>query len=139
MRKKVLYIILLIIEIILWMLSVLSIIDTCVFIYSKREATAKIEKIEKAEKPKPYILTLIYYNEYEHKYITSKVKNISGLYGRKLDINSNINVLYGKRFPSVTYLSDCKHPNYGQVIVLLVFFLILSFAIYFNISTLKKK
>jgi len=124
---------LLIIEVILFILGLLSLIDDSLFLITKREASANIIKVEKLKLPNPYRITLSYYNEFEHKDIITHIDDIDGIYGQTLPTTGeSLSVYYKPYFPKAVYIIDYKHPNIGYLIIYCVFLAIMFLAAYFS-------
>lgn len=132
-------IILIFVEIILFFLGVWVLIGDITFITTKKEVSAKIIKIEKLQKPKPYKITLEYFNEYENKEIKADIDDISGTYGLTLPlVNNYVKIYYSKESQKIVYLVDYKYPHIGNLVIYLFFISIIIIAIIFNVLTLKK-
>lgn len=134
--------ILLIIEICLLFLGVLSLIDHSVFLLTKREGVGKVLKIEKLNVPKPYVITIQYFNEYENKTTVMTVDDIDGRYGaQNLEKwkAGEVCVYYKKYFPRQIYLCTYKYPNFGYIFIDVVFIGILVLGCWFLLIKIRKK
>lgn len=124
---------LLLFELVLGVFGILSLIDNVFFIVMKKETNAEIIKVESLPLPKPYKVTLKYYNEYLNKTIVSYIDDIDGIYGEKLPKpTGNVSIYYKRYFPKEIYLIDYRYPNSGYVILNIVFLVIIGLAVYFQ-------
>lgn len=125
-------------EISLSILGILSLTDDVSFMITKKEANAEVIKIQSLSLPKPYKVTLKYYNEYVNESIISYIDNIDGIYGGKLPkATGHVTIYYRKYFPKEIYLADYHVPGIGYIILNIVFLVIMFIAIYFQASKLR--
>lgn len=130
-------IMLLIVEILIFILGIWAFSQDITFFLTKKEASAEVIKLEKLPLPKPYKITLKYFNDFENKYIITYIDDIDGRYGQSLNSKKQLNIFYKKSSPHIIYLVDYKYPNLGNLILYILFLLIMIIAIFFQALRLK--
>lgn len=140
--KKIESKILLFIEFCLLLLGFLSLLNHSAFLLTKREVTGKVLKIEKHNVPKPYSLTIQYFDEYENKTTVMAVEDIDGRFGAQNieKWKSGFACIYYKNyFPQKIYLCNYKFPNLGFIFMDIVYIVVLSFGCWFLLIKIRKK
>ncbi|UPT67211.1 MAG: hypothetical protein M0D57_00470 [Sphingobacteriales bacterium JAD_PAG50586_3] len=103
-----------VIELILFVLCLLAIVDDFLFFTTKEKATARVINIENNQKRGSSIIELEYYNDFNKIRILTSVK-VDGEYRKQVIKNppGSIAIYYRKFFPKEIYIVNYEYPGWG--------------------------